>query len=49
MTMNRNFIYRARLINHDFHAGSESLEVKLFSSSEIPWEELAFSTIYETL
>ncbi len=43
------FIYRARLINHDFHAGSESLEVKLFSPAEIPWDELAFSAIYETL
>ena len=43
------FIYRARLINHDFHAGSESLEVKLFSPAEIPWEQLAFSAIYETL
>ncbi len=43
------FIYRARLINHDFHAGSESLEVKLFLPAEIPWDELAFSAICETL
>ncbi len=43
------FIYRARLINHDFHAGSESLEVKLFSPAEIPWDKLAFSAIHETL
>lgn len=43
------FIYRARLANHDFHAGPESLEVKLFSPAEIPWDELSFSAIYETL
>ena len=43
------FIYRARLINHNFHAGNESLEVKLFSPAEIPSDELAFSAIYETL
>ncbi len=43
------FIYRARLSNLDFHAGSESLEVKLFSPAEIPWNELAFSAIHETL
>ena len=43
------FIYRARLINDDFHSGSESLEVKLFSPAEIPWDELAFSAISETL
>jgi ADP-ribose pyrophosphatase YjhB (NUDIX family) len=43
------FIYRARLTNQDFHAGSESLEVKLFSPAEIPWDELAFSAIHETL
>ena len=43
------FIYRARLINHDFHAGSESFEVKLFSPAEIPWDDLAFSAIHETL
>jgi hypothetical protein len=36
-------------MNNDFHAGSESLEVKLFSPAEIPWDELAFSAIYETL
>jgi hypothetical protein len=43
------FIYRARLISHDFHASSKSLEVKLFSPAEIPWDKQAFSAIYETL
>ncbi|MGI9301895.1 MAG: NUDIX hydrolase, partial [Gammaproteobacteria bacterium] len=29
--------------------GEESLEVRLFDESEIPWAELAFPTIHETL
>ena len=31
------------------HAGPESLEVKLFSEDEIPWDNLAFSVITEVL
>ena len=42
-------MYRARLLNNDFAAGIESLEVKLFDESEIPWDALAFRTIYYTL
>lgn len=43
------FFLRARLLNADFHAGTESLEVKLFTPEAIPWDELAFSSVYETL
>ena len=32
-----------------FHAGRESLEVKLFSENDIPWEEIAFRVINATL
>jgi len=32
-----------------FAPGIESEEVRLFSESQIPWEDLAFSTIEETL
>ena len=32
-----------------FSAGDESLEVRLFSEAEIPWQELAFDTIVITL
>jgi len=42
-------LYRARLADLDFHAGTESLEVALFDESQIPWEELAFRTISTTL
>ena len=38
-------IYRARLLDLDFAAGEESLEVRLFREGEIPWQEIAFRTI----
>jgi len=41
--------YRARLTDLDFHPGIESLETRLFSEAEIPWNELAFPVITETL
>jgi hypothetical protein len=40
---------RARLLDLDFAAGEESLEVRLFSEDEIPWDEIAFLTIEKTL
>lgn len=43
------FMSRARLLNTDFRAGVESLEVQLFKEGEIPWAELAFPVIVETL
>jgi len=43
------FFLRARLLTTDFHAGTESLEVKLFTPEAIPWDDLAFSSVYETL
>jgi ADP-ribose pyrophosphatase YjhB (NUDIX family) len=42
-------MFRSRLLDLDFSPGIESLEVKLFSEDEIPWGELAFRTITETL
>ena len=41
--------YRARLIDLDFFPGQETLETRLFSEHEIPWNELAFPVITETL
>jgi ADP-ribose pyrophosphatase YjhB (NUDIX family) len=43
------FIFRAHLANHDFSAGSESLEVKLYRPNDIPWSELAFAVTREVL
>jgi ADP-ribose pyrophosphatase YjhB (NUDIX family) len=38
-------LFLARLHDLQFGAGTESLEVKLFAESEIPWDEIAFRTI----
>jgi len=35
-------MFRARLLQPQFAAGTESLEVRLYDEAEIPWEHLAF-------
>lgn len=42
-------LYRGRLVDTDFSAGDESLEVALFKESDVPWDELAFPVIREGL
>ena len=42
-------LYRAKLLDLDFFAGPESLDVQLFKENEIPWDLLAFKTIEFTL
>ena len=42
-------MYRARLADLDFGPGTESLEVRLFTEAEIPWDAIAFRTITRTL
>lgn len=44
-----HLFYRARLLDTDFHPGPETIEVRLFTEHEIPWDELAFRTVRETL
>lgn len=44
-----HLFYRARLLDLNFAAGTESLEVKLFSEDQIPWDEIAFPTVTHTL
>lgn len=44
-----HMFYRATLLDLDYEAGIESLEVKLFSEHEIPWEDIAFPTVAYTL
>ncbi|SRR5579871_1264435 len=41
--------YRAVLLDTAFAPGAESLEVRLFTESEIPWPALAFRTVAVTL
>ncbi len=41
--------YLAELQNEQFDPGFETQEVRLFSENEVPWDDLAFRTIQETL
>ena len=38
-----------RLLDLDFSAGAETLEARLFTEAEIPWEQIAFATVRNTL
>ena len=42
-------MFRSVLLDLDFAPGRESTEVTLFRETEIPWPELAFATIRQTL
>ncbi|KQQ69445.1 NUDIX hydrolase [Acinetobacter sp. Leaf130] len=42
-------LFKAQLINGFFGNGPETIESRLFSESEIPWSELAFSSVSQTL
>ncbi len=44
-----HLFYRATLLDLDYAAGTESLEVALFSEADLPWENLAFQTTVLTL
>lgn len=41
--------YLAELTSLDFSPGPESLEVALFTETDIPWEQLAFKAVDQTL
>jgi ADP-ribose pyrophosphatase YjhB (NUDIX family) len=41
--------FRGRLVAPEYAAGEESLAVELFRQDEIPWDELAFPVVRETL
>jgi ADP-ribose pyrophosphatase YjhB (NUDIX family) len=44
-----HLFYRARLLDTSFEPGPETIEAQLFGEDEVPWEELAFRTVKETL
>ncbi len=44
-----HLFFHAKLIDTEFDPGPESLEVRLFSEADIPWESLAFRTVEQTL
>ena len=42
-------IFRAQMKNANFGAGEESLETELFTEDSIPWSDMAFPVVVETL
>ncbi len=44
-----HLFFRARLLDLNFAAGSESMDVALFRYADIPWKELAFPAVKSTL
>lgn len=44
-----HMFYLARLLSDSFDPGHETIEARLFTEAEIPWEEIAFRTVKETL
>jgi ADP-ribose pyrophosphatase YjhB (NUDIX family) len=42
-------LFRARLLDLDFHPGVETLETRLYTEAEVPWPEIAFATVRNTL
>ncbi|MBI2768427.1 MAG: NUDIX hydrolase [Burkholderiales bacterium] len=44
-----HLFYRARLLSDVFNPGHETIEARLFTEEEIPWDEISFRTVKETL
>jgi ADP-ribose pyrophosphatase YjhB (NUDIX family) len=44
-----HMFYRARLLSDIFNPGFETVEARLFAEHEIPWDQIAFRTVKETL
>ena len=44
-----HFFFRAQLTSDTFDPGHETQEARLFAEHEIPWDEIAFRTVKETL
>ena len=44
-----HLFFRARLLDTSFAPGPETIEAQLFAEHELPWDQLAFRTVRETL
>jgi len=42
-------IYLARLLDNQFKPGPETVEARLFEESQVPWNDLAFTTTHNAL
>ncbi|MCO4837788.1 MAG: NUDIX hydrolase [Oceanospirillaceae bacterium] len=44
-----HLFYRAKMISAKYASGPESLEVALYEEADIPWDDIAFGTVTQTL
>ena len=44
-----HLFYRARMLDNTLDPGPETIEARLFREDEVPWDELAFRTVRQTL
>ena len=44
-----HFFYRARMLDTTLDPGPETLEAQLFREHEVPWDQIAFRTVRQTL
>jgi ADP-ribose pyrophosphatase YjhB (NUDIX family) len=44
-----HLFYRAKLLSETYDPGFETIEVRLFTEDELPWDEMAFRTVKTTL
>lgn len=44
-----HLFYRARMLDTHLDPGPETIEARLFMEHEVPWDELAFRTVRDTL
>ena len=44
-----HFFYRARMLDTHLAPGPESIEARLFREDEVPWDQIAFRTVRQTL
>jgi ADP-ribose pyrophosphatase YjhB (NUDIX family) len=44
-----HLFYRARMLDTSLDPGPETIEARLFDEAEVPWDQIAFRTVRETL
>lgn len=44
-----HLFYRARMLDTHLDPGPETIEARLFDERDVPWDEIAFRTVRETL
>ncbi len=42
-------LFRARLLDLNFRPGAETLETRLLGEADVPWDQIAFATVRNTL